>query len=230
MLRGVGKALQEALDGEKGDKPSPPSSSPLLNAQRRRIFEYLCLRPFVAAGRLTRDLGISSSSAAWHLRSLVAVGLIAYKEGPKTYHPKDFVDAQDENLFTVLGAPNRSEVLRCIIDSPGISQVELSEAIRVGRQTAGKIVSELRDLGLVVKVEDGRFARWYPTNLLREKQEAQRARSRGFVDRLLETLEDGRLNPQVLKRTDRELQIRIGKGRGKGVLSLPLDPYGAIVV
>jgi DNA-binding MarR family transcriptional regulator len=229
MLEGIGKALQDALVGKETAEPSAPAASPLLNAQRRRILEYLSLRPFTTAGKIAGDLKMSSSSALWHLRSLVSGGYVVYRHDDRVYFPKDFVDPADAGLFITLRTPKRRDALRSIMESPGISQVELSGAMNASRQTASKVASELEKLGLVTVAKDGRFTRLYPTNALREKQEKQHLRSRAFVERVLTRLDDERQMPQVLRRTETELQLRIGKGRGKGVLWIPLDPYGTLV-
>jgi len=230
MLKGIGKALQAALDGKEPVESAAPAASPLLNAHRRRIFEYLSLRPFTAAGKIASDLKLSSSSVVWHLRSLVSGGYVVYRNDDKVYYPKDFIDPADAELFITLRTPKRRDALRSIVESPGISQVELAGAMNASRQTAGKVASELEKLGLVTVTIDGRFTRFYPTRVLKEKQERQHLRARAYVERILTRLEDERQTPQVLRRTETELQVRIGKGRGKGVLSIPLDPYGALVI
>jgi DNA-binding MarR family transcriptional regulator len=229
MLKGIGKALQDALDGKESAESAAPSSSPLLNAHRRRILEYLSLRPFTTAGKIAGDLKLSSSAVLWHIRSLVSGGFVAYRHEEKVYYPKDFVDPADAELFIALRTPKRRHALRNIIESPGISQVELSDSMKASRQTASKVALELERLGLITVMHDGRFARLFPTDLLKDKQEGQRPRSRAFVERILTRLEGERQLPQVLRRTETELQLRIGKGKGKGVLSIPLDPYGTLV-
>jgi len=229
MLKGIGKALQDALDGKGTAEPSAPATSPLLNAHRRRILEYLSLRPFTTGGKIASDLKMSSSSVIWHLRSLVSGGFVVYRHEDKLYYPKDFVDPADADLFIALRTPKRRDVLRTIVESPGISQVELSDSMKASRQTAGKVASELGRLGLITVTVDGRFTRLYPTSALREKQEKQHLRARAYVERILAILEDEKLSPQVLRRTETEFQLKIGKGRGKGVLSVPLDPYGALI-
>jgi len=229
MPKGIGKALQDALDGRISEESAAPAASPLLNAHRRRLLEYLSLRPFTMAGKAARDLKMSSSSVIWHLRSLMSGGYIICRNEGKVYYPKDFVDPADAELFITLRTPKRRDALRSIVESPGISQVELSGEMNASRQTAGRVAAELEKLGLITVTTDGRFARLYPTDALREKQEMQHSRARAYVDRILTRLEDERQSPQVLRRTETEFQVRIGKGRGKGVLSIPLDPYGSLI-
>jgi len=229
MIKGLGKALQDALTGKEDSQQIAPAPSPLLNAHRRRIFEYLCLRPFSTSGRIASELKLSSSSVAWHLRSLVATGYVVHRPDVRIYYPKDLVDFGDASIFMALQRPRRREVFRQVMDTPGISQVEMAEAMNASRQTAGKVAAELEHLGLLTKVSDGRFVRWYSTNMLTEKQDAHRSRSRAYVEWFLRRMEDEGQSPQVLRRTETELQLRMGKGRGRGVLSVPLDPYGALV-
>jgi DNA-binding transcriptional ArsR family regulator len=228
MLKGIGKALQDAIDKKETAESSAPAASPLLNAHRRRILEYLSLRPFTTGGKIASDLKMSSSSVIWHLRSLVSGGYVVYRHEDKIYYPKDFVDPADADLFITLRTPKRRDALRSVVESPGISQVELSSAMNASRQTVGRVAFELKRLGLVTVTIDGRFTRLYPTNALKEKQEKQHLRARAYVERILTRLEVERQSPQVLRRTETEFQVKIGKGRGKGVLSIPLDPYGIL--
>jgi len=222
MLKGMGKALQAEL--------AAPGSSALLNSHRRRILEYLCLRPFSTSGRIATDLNLSPSSVLWHLRSLLTDGYVLHRREERLYYPKDFVDISDAGMFVVLHAPRRRDVLRSIMEAPGVTQVEIADDLKISRQTAAKIATELVDLALVTRMQDGRFMRCYTTDLLRERQDSQRARSRAYVESLLRRLEEGGQAPQVLRRTETELQLKIGRGKGRGVLSIPLDPYGALAV
>ncbi len=230
MVKGLGKALQEALVGTEKSKPEKPSSATLFNSARRRILEYLCLRPFSKVGRISTDLKLSPSSVVWHLRNLVTAGYVSYRPETGIYYPKDLVDIEDAELFVLMQIPRKRRLLKQIIESPGISQTELATVVNLGSQTVGKISMELAEIDLVTQVQDGRLRRWYPTNLLNEKQENQRVRSRAYVDSLLERFENEGQTPQVLRRSDTELQIRLGRGREHAVLSLPLDPYGAIIL
>ncbi len=229
MPKGIGRALQDAIDGAHEDEVTKTTGVILLNPQRRRILEYLCLRPFSTSGRTATDLKLSPSSVEWHLRALVTSGFVSQSKEKGFYYPKDFIDFSDAELFTTMHAPKRRDVLRAIIDSPGISQIEIGNDLGIGRQVTSKILTELETIGLVTKVTDGRFIRLYPTELLKEKQDAQRGKSRTYVNTLLKRLEDERQTVQVLRRTETELQLRLGRGRDRGILSIPLDPFGALV-
>lgn len=230
MPKGLGKALQDALNGLEKPQPVSSGSSTLLNAHRRRIFEYLCLRPFSTAGRIASDLKFSPSSVMWHLRSMEFAGYVVHRKQNNIYYPKDFVDIADSGMFTVLHSPRRRDVLGFVFYSPGVSQTEVAKEEKLSRQTAGKVLAELEKVGLATRLTDGRFARWYPTDLLREKQDAQRVRSRAYVESFIRRLEAEGQSPQVLRRTETELQLRFGHGRERGVLSVPLDPYGAAAI
>jgi len=229
MLKGLGKALQDAIDGSEKPLPSKPASATLLSVPRRRILEYLCLRPFSTIGRIASELKMSPSSVTWHLRELISAGYVMHRRETKVYYPKDFVDTEDFNLFIIAHAPKRGEILRQILDSPGITQSSLADATSISRQTAGKIALEFEKLELVIKVEDGRLVRWYPTDLLKYKQESQKARSRAYIEAFIERLEREGQTPQILRRTETEFQVRLGRGRDRGILSIPLDPYGALL-
>src|SRR3989304_1282690 len=56
------------------------------------------------------------------------------------------------------------------------------------RQSASRLAAELADAGLVSIVEDGRFRRVYPTDVLARKRDANRARVDAFVGHLLRGL------------------------------------------
>lgn len=229
MPKGIGKALQDAIDGSHEGEVPKVTGVVFLNAQRRRIFEYLCLRPFSTSGRTASELKLSPSSVDWHLRALVASGYVAQSKESGLFYPKDFIDFSDARLFSIMHGPRRRDVLRMIIDSPGVSQVDAASALGVNRQMISKIITEFESIGLATKVTDGRFIRLYPTEFLKEKQDKQRTKSRTYVDTLIKRLEEEGQALQVLRRTETELQLRIGRGSERGILSIPLDPFGALI-
>ena len=223
MGRGLGRALQTVLAQEGPGEDLEIEGPSLANARRRQLFRYLCLRPCARVGEIGRVLGISHATVRWHERDLLENGYIE-SDGTRAF-PRGLIDPEDAALFTLVAAPGRSAVLLACYAEPGISLLELAEAVRLSRQSTSKIASELSDLGLVTLVEDGRFRRHYPTDLLATKRTANRPRTKAFADAFLRRLATERLSPELLRSDETALVVRFGSATRQVVLDVPLDPY-----
>ena len=223
MARGLGRALQTVLAQEGPGEDLEVEGPSLANARRRQVFRYLCLRPCARVGEIGRVLGMSHATVRWHARDLFENGYLEV-EGPRAF-PRGLIDPEDSTLFALLATPGRSSVLRTCFAEPGVSLLELSAAVDRTRQSASKIGSELADLGLVTLVEDGRFRRHYPTEILARKREANRPRVRAFADALVHRLGEEGLSPELLRAAEGEVLVRFGAAAKHVVLDVPLDPY-----
>ncbi|HYM39448.1 MAG TPA: MarR family transcriptional regulator [Thermoplasmata archaeon] len=223
MGRGLGRALQSVLAQEGPGEDLEVEGPSLANARRRQLFRYLCLRPCARVGEIGRVLGMSHATVRWHERDLLESGYIE-SDGTRAF-PRGLIDPVDAALFGLLAAPGRSAVLLACYGEPGISLLELATAVGLSRQSASKITSELSDLGLVTLVEDGRFRRHYPTDLLGHKRTANRPRAKAFAEAFLRRLADERLSPELLRSEDSGLVVRFGSTTQRIVLDVPLDPY-----
>jgi len=221
--RRVGRAFQAAI-AQVGPEDDLEIEGPsLANARRRNVFRYLCLRPCARVGEMSAALGLSHATIRWHEKNLVENG---YLEMDALHvFPNDLVDSADADLFGLLSAPGRSEVLLTATRDPGVSLMELAASVGVTRQSASKLAGELVEAGLLSDVEDGRFRRLYPTDLLARKREANLPRAEAFVDRILRRLAADGLLPELLRRDEVHAIFRFGSGTRWVILDLPTDPY-----
>ncbi len=195
----------------------------LANARRRQLFRYLCRRPCARVGDIGRDLSISQATVRWHAWDLVENGYVQV-EGARAF-PKGLIDAEDAVMFSALASTGRAAVLAVAFADPGVSFQELAGRTDLSRQSVSKIAAELAQFGLLSLVEDGRFRRVYPTDLLARKRESNRPRADAFGEALLRRLEDEGLSPELLRRDEETLLVRFGTGSKRVLLDLPLDPY-----
>lgn len=223
MAPGLGRALQTVLAQEGPGENLDIEGPSLANARRRQLFRYLCLRPCARVGEIGRVLAMSHATVRWHERDLLENGYIEL-DGGRVF-PRGLIDPEDAVLFAVLATPGRSAILMACYSKPGIPLLDLAAEVDLTRQSASKIASELSDLGLVTLVEDGRFRRHYPTELLARKREANRPRARAFADAFTRRLGEEGLSPEVLRSEDGVVLVRFGSGGKHVVLDVPLDPY-----
>ncbi len=223
MGRGLGRALQTVLSQEEAGEDLEIEGPSLANARRRQVFRYLCLRPCARVGEIGRVLGMSHATVRWHERDLLENGYIEM-DGTHAF-PRGLIGLQDATLFAVIASPGRSALLLACYASPGVPLLELAAAIDLSRQSASKIAQELSDLGLITLVEDGRFRRHYPTDLLAKKRVANRSRSQAFGEAFLRRLADDDLSPELLRSDESVLLVRFGSAAKRVVLDVPLDPY-----
>ncbi len=223
MARGLGKALESVLAQEGPGEDLEIEGPSLANARRRQVFRYLCVRPCARVGEISRVLKLSHASVRWHERDLLENGYLEI-EGPAMF-PRGLIALEDASLFALLATPGRSSVLLACYAQPGISLLELAAHVKLTRQSTSKIASELSDLGLLTLVEDGRFRRHYPTDVLARKREGNRMRVKAFADALLRRLREDGLSPELLRADDGMVLVRFGAGGKHVVLDLPLDPY-----
>jgi DNA-binding transcriptional ArsR family regulator len=140
------------------------------------------------------------------------------------------VGREDAPLFAALAVPPRARLLAAAFEDPGASQTELCAALDLPRQSIAKAAAALDDLGLLRIVRDGRRRRYYPTNLLAQRREANRPRARTFAEHLVRRLAEEGLAPRVLRRTPSRLLLRLTY-RGQSVsLDLPTDPFATVLL
>ena len=166
---------------------------------------------------------MSHATVRWHERDLLENHYIEFDTSYA--FPRGLIDPEDAGLFALLTSPGRSRLLRACYSDPGISLLDLAASVKLSRQSASKIASELGDVGLVTLVEDGRFRRHYPTDLLALKRVANRPRAKAFAEAFVRRLKDEGLSPEPLRSEESVIVVRFGSTAKRVVLDVPLDPY-----
>ena len=129
------------------------------NETRRRIFDYVRLRPGQSIAEIATTVGVSHSTASYHLERLMEFNLLAStQDGNKM---RFFVNG---GLFTeeerrVLAALSNSEtrrVLATIVANPGSYRAELTSLLKVSSPTVNWHLQRLLGAQLVMEEPRGR--------------------------------------------------------------------------
>jgi len=221
--RGVGRALQALLFQTMPEPDLPIEGPSLANGNRRQIFRYLCQRPCAHPSEISKALSVSQATVRWHEGHLLEHAYVEMDSGRVV--PRGLIPLADVELFALLAMPGRDDVVRATHREPGLPLRELAARVHLTRQSVSKIARELAEAGLAAIVEDGRARRVFPTDLLERRREENRFRVVAFGEQLLRRLREDGLFPELLRRDDRVLLIRIGSSPPWTVFDLPLDPY-----
>ena len=116
-----------------------------------------------------------------------------------------------------------------VLNRPGLSQEEGAQDAGLSRQTVARAFEELAAAQLVSVVRDGRSNRYFPTDLLARRRDANAKRALAFSDAVLNRIAAEGIEAQVLRRTPTELLIRLGDRPQAPVLHLRTDPYQTLL-
>jgi len=225
--RDVGKEDELA----KQEWPSATYSTVLMNNARRKIFLHLCTRPASHLRAVAKRQGMSPTTASWHLRKLVSSGFVVKQSVNKksVFYPAGLLDKEEVDLFALLSTEEYREMFAYICAHPGLHQRSLSEALGVAHQNVMFLVKRLMDAGLVSKLNDGKYRRYYPTDHMSKKADESRVRKRQFrLDALAFLKRDG-LAPKLVRRTDNYLLVDIKVGADPERIRLDTNPYLSVL-
>ncbi len=231
MSKGVGKALEKAISSRGEEIPGARGEQDLkfefLNKSRQEIFQFLCIHPCSYTSMISQATGISSHAINWHLRRLVESDYIHKKAvGKKTvFYPAELIHTEDIPILEILNTKKAKAIFIAIVDSEGISQGEICEKIGLKHQAVIWYTKKLESLGLISSLEDGKYRRYYPTDLLGRKKDENSKRIKFFKNHLMKRFRKEKLSPTVLRTTDEKLVVRLTRGRSKAVLTLHTDPF-----
>ena len=230
----LGKGLKKAasLPEEFVNVPERKGGvSLLMHETRRGIFQYVCRHPCAYLSAISRDLNTSAATASWHLKKLTQNELIAKKKvgALSIFYPMDMLRPRDIELLTLLNYEGMKEIFSTIARSPGITQKEIANLLHVSYRTIMMQAAKLEKEDVIVSVKDGKYKRYYPTNLIKEMEESYRKWQRHFKEHILKILKNDCLTPKVVLSTDKEIIIQITPGREDAVLKLYTSPFYALL-
>lgn len=232
---GFAKAFKRDIGKEdelaKEQWPATTYSTVLMNDARRKIFLYLCSHPASHLRAIAKRQGMSATTASWHLRKLVSGGFIVKQNITKksVFYPTGLLDQEEVELFALLSTDGYHEIFSYILAHPGLHQKSLSEAMGVAHQNVMFLVKRLLDIGLVSKLNDGKFRRYYPTDLMSKKADESRVRKKQFrMDALTMLKRDG-LRPKLVRRTDNYLLVDISVGANVERIKVETNPYVSVL-
>jgi predicted transcriptional regulator len=235
MAKGVGKALEKALTKKDGDAPEVKyykGKFEFGNKNRRDIFSHLCFHPCSHTSLVAGALSLSIHTTSWHLRRLEEEGYVTKaKMGKKTvYYPSNMIDAEDIGIFVILNNEKARAIYLSILDHRGINQNDICNRLGVKHQAVIWYTRKFESLGLIHSMEDGRFRRYYSTELLKQKMDGNISRLKIFRRDLLNRFEKGMMSPEVLRTTADKIVIRVAHGKKKAVVTIHTNPFLTVLM
>jgi len=232
---GFAKAFKRDIGKEdelaKQEWPATAYSTVLMNDARRKIFLYLCSHPASHLRAVAKHHNMSATTASWHLRKLVSGGFILKHNLKKksVFYPTGLLDQEEVELFSLLSTDGYREIFAYILAHPGLHQKSLSEAMGVAHQNVMFLVKRLLDMGLVSRLTDGKYRRYYPTDHMSKMADESRVRKKQFrLDALTMLKRDG-LGPKLVRRTDNYLLVDISVGANVERIKLDTNPYVSVL-
>ncbi len=235
MAKGVGKALEAAISPKEKKEDSVSERKAIrfefLNTNRREIFQYLCLHPCSHSTMISKATSLSLHTANWHLRRLLEAQYISKSlRGKKTvYYPTDMVASWDIPILEILNTEKAKSIYITIAQNNGIFQGEICEVLRLNHQAVIWYTKKLESLDLISSLEDGKYRRYYPTQLLSTKKNENERRMKQFQQGILNRFQRENLHPSVIRATEERIVVRILRGSSKTVLTLSTNPFVTVL-
>lgn len=231
ILDAIRKAFTDVEDETARGVERKPPESVFMNRNRQDIFSFLCSRPCSALSNMTESMSASAPTVRWHLRRLADGGFVgSQKIGTRTvFYPADMISQDHIPILAGLNDPVRRRIFSAILSGRGMTQKELGVAAGLGRQGLSYNLRRLERSGLIAAMRDGRYVRYYPSDILHRLRQ-QSARQVGlFRKNLVKMLRKDGVSPRIARSTYGELHIEVSRGRERRMLVLHTDPFVTIL-
>ena len=234
MSKGVGKALEAAISSKnKGDilEKKGKLKFEFMNKNRQEIFQFLCLHPCSYSSMISKATSLSLHTVNWHLRRLLESEYISKSSrGKKTvFYPTGMISSIDIPILEILNSEKAKKIYIQIAQNNGIFQGEICKYLQLKHQAVIWYTRKLEMLGLITSLEDGKYKRYYPTQLLQKKKDENEKRMRIFRERLLDKFQRENIQPVVIRSNEDKIVVRISSGSTKAVLTLNTNPFVTVL-
>lgn len=228
--RGVGKALEEVLLGED-DEERAGLESVMMSPVRQNLFAFLCRYPGSTLKVISSRIGISQSTASWHLRRLEEASYVTRRRirNRAIFFPTGLVDIKDSELLELLNRETAKGLLLVVLTRPGLSQRELANTLGLSDQSVQRLVKRMETHDLISRVTDGRYVRFFASDGLKKAKNRNYGREREFRRNVLRKLENDGLEPRIIRQSSSGLMIEIQRSRFHAVLKLSTDPFQTLL-
>jgi len=224
-MKRFGEALKEIVgEGFQAEERKGKVESVLMNPNRQRIFQLLFSRPCSTAKAVASETKLSLPSVKWHLRKLVEAKYLEERigGGRRIYCPSGLL--RDEEAIQILASLSEDKLAKTftfIAKRGGSTLLDVRKEFGVSLNTCRIRLSKLKEMGLVTSVIDGRYRRYFATDLIQNIENRNRKALRNFRRSLLKKLQEDRLNPRVQWSRSRETEVEIEVGGKKSILKIP---------
>ncbi|UCE38423.1 MAG: hypothetical protein JSW00_04125 [Thermoplasmata archaeon] len=203
--------------------------STLMNNSRCVIFEYLCRHPCSTVSGIAKGLAVSESSVRWHLDKLVFEKFVTVKENGSTiFFPSNMINPEHIDIFRLMAMDRSNAILESIRSRKGVYQNELSKELDLNIRTVMKYTSDLEYFGLIRCASDGKYKRYYLTDLIDNLKDYYRKNSKYFKEFIVKKTRRDGLRPRIMLSTPELLRLKMEMGSEIKVLTLPMIPFGRI--
>jgi DNA-binding transcriptional ArsR family regulator len=229
MPEKIGHALKRAITQERAvddvEKSKKDEKSLLLNPTRLEIFQFLCKNPCSKLKSIASFLELADSTVDYHLRKLSKHGLVTIKKVSKNkvYYPTDMIDSEDIEVLALLSQDKVRLICSVISRNPGITQSELGKKLGMYQQEIGWYTSKLTEKGVLKRIIDGKFRRFYLSQELDKVLRSNRKRTNLFKKNLIKALKRDGMNPEIIRSRGNVLVIQIGPVKDKTMLKVNLN-------
>jgi DNA-binding transcriptional ArsR family regulator len=184
----------------------------LLHPFRRELYQVLCSNPGTYLLELVDILESPLGTLTWHLRILEREGLVKSIKfaGKRLYFPKMLRSQEAEMAYLTMRSETAQKVFSFVVNNAGCYQEQMAESLGVHHDTVRWHVSRMEEVGLIKVVREGRKKRHHLAELGEALMKGSlNTITEAYVMFLMEKLEDGCLNPDIVESTPEHVTIRI---------------------
>jgi DNA-binding MarR family transcriptional regulator len=226
MITEFNKLIGQEPREEKGNYKIKKQST-LMNKSRRTIYEYLCLHPCSLVSTIAKGVNMKESSVRWHLDKLVYQRFVTVQEnGSTVFYPTRMIDPEHISLFRLMALNKSIDILSLIKSKEGIHQNEIQRDLDLNIRTIMKYLSDLESMGIIRSANDGKYKRFFLTDMMDELWDYYRKNSKQFKEYLVQKARQDGLRPKILLSSPELLKLKLDLGKEIKVLTIPMIPYG----
>lgn len=139
-------------------------SKALDNDVRNAIFKYVENNPGATITEIAEGVGVSHSTATYHIKILTEFDLISKRRDGNSLHifPSDAgLGSKEALLLSYMRDRETREIIRSVHANPWTYPSELARSLDMSRSSAQWHLEKLEDSGIVNVVRDGKFSYLY---------------------------------------------------------------------
>ena len=230
----IGDALKKAVEikpQQDEDKSRARSSSALMNLNRRRIFQHLCMNPCSGIGQISKSLDMSRSTASWHMEHLIKSGYIEaiIYDKKRFFCPSGQISRKSMVIFSLLNQPTSMSIYRAILNEPGLDPGTLKERVNSSSSHISNILKRMLAAGLITSIKDGRHVRYFPTDRYTHIIKEDTSSQKEFLRKLIKKMSKEHLRPEVNELKGGVVIIMIKTPNQTSRIQIPFHPLESLI-